>query len=57
MTNALSMTPTDRLDQLREVKVRDVNANTLIRLNLVEQVSSLRELQRQPNPRIVLPAG
>jgi hypothetical protein len=52
--DTLSMTPANRLDQLREVQVRDVDADTLVRLDLVKQVSALGQLERKPYPRGVL---
>jgi hypothetical protein len=54
MRNALSMTPANRLDKLCEVQMRDVDANALVRLDLVKQVSALGQLERKPYPCVVL---
>lgn len=57
MPDALAVTPADGLDQLREVEVRDVDADTLVRLDFVKQIPSLREFEREPYPRIVFSVG
>jgi hypothetical protein len=57
MRNPLAMAPANSLDQLREVQVRNVHADALVRLNLVEQVSALGQLEREPYPRFVLAGG
>jgi hypothetical protein len=54
MRNALAMTPANSFNQLREIQVRNVHADALVRLDLVEQVSALGQLEREPYPRVVL---
>jgi hypothetical protein len=37
--------------------MRDVHTDALVRLNLVEQISALGQLEREPYPRLVLAGG
>jgi hypothetical protein len=52
--NALAVAPANRLDKLREVQMRNIHANTLVRLDLVKQVSALGQLERKPYPSVVV---
>lgn len=57
MRDALAVAPADGLDELREVQVRDVDADALVGLDLVEQVAALGELEREPDPGVVGAGG
>lgn len=51
------MTPTNRLNQLREVKVRNIHTHSFVRFDFVEQISSFGEFERKPYPRLVFAGG
>ena len=57
MRDALAVTPVHRSTQLREVEVRDILTDALIRLDLVEEVAAIGQLHGHPDPVGVVAVG
>lgn len=55
MRDTLAVTPSHGIDQLLEVELCNVLGDTLVGLDLVEQIASICEFERYPKPGWILP--